>query len=83
MQFFLNYWLPDIFALQKIGDTEYVLQIQEGVTMYSTIQDNTRWMIHLIATKLKTSNKNNWPEIIKHFQSIYKIPLQIVSTDSQ
>ncbi|ARG98296.1 hypothetical protein B6N58_11840 [Legionella micdadei] len=83
MQFFLNYWLPDIFALQKIGDTEYVLQIQEGVTMYSTIQDNTRWMIHLIATKLKTSNKNNWPKIIKHFQSIYKIPLQIVLTDSQ
>lgn len=83
VRFFLNYWLPDIFALQKIGDTQFVLQIQDGVTMYSTIQDNTRWMVYLIATKLKTLKEDNWPEIIKNFQSIYNIPLQIVPADSQ
>lgn len=83
VHYFLNYFLPDIFALQKIGDTNYVLQIQDKTTMYTTIQDNTIWMIHLITTKLKTSKKDNWPKIIKHFQSIYNIPLQIVSTDSK
>jgi two-component system, OmpR family, sensor histidine kinase RstB len=83
VHYFLNYFLPDIFALQKIGDTNYALQIQEKSTMYTTIQDNTIWMVHLITTKLKTSKEDNWPKIIKHFQSIYNIPLHIVSTDSE
>lgn len=83
VHYFLNYFLPDIFALQKIGDTKYVLKIQDKATMYTTIQDNTIWMTHLITTKLKTSKKDNWPKIIKHFQSIYDIPLQIVSPDSK
>ncbi|ARB93002.1 sensor histidine kinase [Legionella longbeachae] len=83
VHYFLNYFLPDIFALQKIGNTKFVLQIQDKATMYTTIQDNTIWMVHLIATKLETSKKNNWPKIIKYFQSIYNIPLQIVSMDSK
>ncbi|WP_162264328.1 sensor histidine kinase [Legionella gratiana] len=83
VHYFLNYFLPDIFALQKIGNTKYVLQIQDKATMYTTIQDNTIWTIHLIETKLKTSEKSNWPKIIKHFQSIYNVPLQIVSPDSK
>lgn len=74
--------MPDIFALQKIKGTQKVLQIQEGVTMYSTIQDETRWMVHLIAQKLQSSKQENWPKIINNFESMYNIPLHIVSADN-
>lgn len=83
VHFFINYWLPDIFALQKIKGTQKVLQIQEGVTMYNTIQDETLWMVHLIAKKLQSSKQENWLKITKDFQSIYNIPLHIISADSK
>lgn len=75
---FLNYGIVDSIALQRIGDSNYAVQLILGETIDDAINITMRWVVHIISMQLQGVNNENQYAILKNLSQQFGIPIKII-----
>lgn len=77
-RYFLYYGLIETFALQRISNSTFALQLMITEPINHTIKDTMAWITHITLLKLNKTPKSQWPVALKELQAHFNIPLQVI-----
>ena len=80
--YFLYYGIFENFALQRIGKSQFALEIMLTEPINQTIKEVMNWTVHIILHELNSTPKENWSLTLKKLQVTFGMPLKLVSKNS-
>jgi len=80
--YFLYYGLFETFAFQRIGNSQFALEIMLTEPVNEMIKGTMRWIVHIILLELNNSPKAKWPLTLKKLQTTFGISLQLIPRNS-
>ncbi len=80
--YFLYYGVFESFGLQRIGKSQYALQIMLTEPINQTINNTMPWIAHIILRELNNTSKENRPLTLKKLQISFDMPLKLIPRNS-
>jgi len=81
--YFLYYGLFETYAFQRIGNSEFALEIMLTEPVNQIIKSTMRWVSHIALLELNKTPKSQWSMTLERLQESFGIPLQLISTNSK
>ncbi len=80
--YFLYYGLFETYSYQRIGQSQFALQLMLTEPVNQVIKGTIGWMIHIAQLELKTTSQRQWPRVIKKLQTDFGVPMHIIPSSS-
>lgn len=79
---FLNYGIVDSIALQRIGGSNYAVQLILGETIDDAINIIMRWVVHIISMQLQGVDNENQHAVLKKLSLQFGMPIKLIPNNS-
>lgn len=81
-QYFLYYGIFEGFAVQRIGNSQFALEMMLTEPINQTIKNTMPWIVRIISNELNYTPEQNWPMTLNKLQITFVMPLQLISVNS-
>lgn len=80
--YFLYYGIFESFAVQRISNSPFVLEIMITEPINQTIKDMMRWMVRIILHELNSTSEKKWLLTLNKLQITFGMPLELIPKNS-
>ena len=80
-KYFFGYGTRDLFLYQRIGNSPYVLRMQD-IPIQLVAKYASAWITDLIANEIEKTARAQWPQKLQQLQQAYGLPLSIIDLNT-
>lgn len=80
---FLYSVIVEHFAIQRIGGSDYALQLELGDTINNIVNQTMRFIVHIISLQIENVPTEQQLGVLENLQSRFGMPLQLLAANSE